>query len=106
MLSRLDLTEEEFSSDAFAGDLIGDFPFSYTLIAQEQPNDPELMNRCAASELCDKKIYRHTDEECDLIVHTDEGTNQTKIVVPKALQQKLTEWCHLHLLHPGETRRN
>ena len=103
-LSRLDLTEEEFSSDAFAGDLIGDFPFSYALIAQEQPNDPELMNRYANSDLYDKKIYRHADKEYDLIVRTDEVTNQTKIVVPKTLQKKLTEWYHLHLLHPGETR--
>ena len=103
-LSRLDLTEEEFSSDAFAGDLIGDFPFSYALIAQEQPNDPELMNRYATSDLYDKKVYKHSDKEYDLIVRTDEVTNQTKIVVPKTLQKKLTEWYHLHLLHPGETR--
>ena len=103
-LSRLDSTEEEFSSDAFAGNLMGDFPFSCALTCQEQPNDPELMNRCASSDLHDRKVYRHADEECDLIVRTDEVTNQTKIVVPKTPQKKLTEWCHLHLLHPGETR--
>ena len=31
-------------------------------------------------------------------------SRQTKIVVPKLLQKKLTEWYHLHLLHSGETR--
>jgi hypothetical protein len=64
----LDLTEEEFSSDAFAGDQTEEFPFSYALMAQEQPNDPELMNRCATSELYNKKIYRHADKEYALIV--------------------------------------
>ena len=73
-------------------------------MAQEQPNDPELMNRCASSDLYDKKVYKHSDKEYDLIVRTDEVTKQTKIVVPKTLQKKLTEWYHLHLLHPGETR--
>jgi hypothetical protein len=46
-LSRLELTEEEFSSDAFADnqdDSPEDFPFSYDVIAQEQPNNPELMD--------------------------------------------------------------
>jgi hypothetical protein len=106
-LSQLDLTEEEFSSDAFAGnqdDSPEEFPFSYAIIAQEQPNDPELMNRYATSELYNKKVYKHADKEYDLVIRTDEGTNQTKIMVPKSLQLKITEWYHLYLLHPGETR--
>ena len=106
-LIQLDLTEEEFSSDAFAGDQDGspeEFPFSYAMIAQEQPNDPELMNRYVTSELYDKIMCKHADKEYELITRTDEGTNQTKIVVPKSLQKKITKGCHLHLLHPGETR--
>jgi hypothetical protein len=82
-LSRLDLTEEEFSSDAFAGvkdDSPEEFPFSYALMAQEQPDDSELMNRYATSKLYDKKVYKHTDKEYDLVTQTDEGTNQTKIL--------------------------
>jgi hypothetical protein len=101
------LTEEEFSSDAFAGDQDDspdDFPFSYTVIAWEQPNDLELMDRYGSSELYGKVVYKHADKEYELITQTNTGTNQTKIVVPKSLQKKITEWCHLHLLHPGETR--
>ena len=64
-----------------------EFPFSYAVIAQEQPNDPELMNRYTTSELYDKKVYKHADKEYDLVIRTDEGTNQTKIVFPKLLQQ-------------------
>jgi hypothetical protein len=62
--------EEEFSSNAFAGnqdDSPEDFPFSYAMIAWEQPSDPELMNRYGTSELYDKVVYRHANKEYELI---------------------------------------
>jgi len=31
-------------------------------------------------------------------------TKNDKIYIPKALQQKCAEWCHLTLMHPGEKR--
>jgi hypothetical protein len=64
-LSELDLMEEAFSGDTFAGDeedFPEDFPLSNTQIAQAQPNDPELMDRCASSDSCKKKIYKHTNK--------------------------------------------
>jgi Integrase zinc binding domain len=31
-------------------------------------------------------------------------TRDDRIVIPKSLERKATEWYHEHLLHPGETR--
>jgi hypothetical protein len=45
-----------------------------------------------------REKYKHSDSEYELI------TRNGKIVVPKTLQLKGTEWYHLELLHPGETR--
>jgi hypothetical protein len=106
-LSRLDLMEEEFASDAFAGnqdDSPEDFPFSCAVIVQEQPNDQELMDHCGSGKLNDKTVHKHADKECELITRIDTGTNQSKIMIPKSLQKKISKWYHLHLLHPGETR--
>jgi hypothetical protein len=106
-LSRLDLTEEEFSTDAFAGneeDFPENFPLSCAQIIQEQPNDPDLMDRHISSELCDKTVCKHADKQYQLITRTDTAAKQCKNVIPKSPQKKATEWCHLHLLHPGETR--
>jgi hypothetical protein len=91
-LSQLDLTEKDFSSDAFAVDQDNapeDFPFSCAIAAQEQPNDPELMDRCGSSELCDKTVCKHADKECELITRTDTGTNQSKIVIPSHCRIRL-----------------
>ena len=106
-LSRLELTEEEFSSDAFAGnqeDSPEDFPFSYAVIAQEQHNDPELIDRHNSSELYDKTVHKHADKQYEPITQTDTDTNQSKIMIPKSPHNKITKWYHLHLLHHGETR--
>jgi hypothetical protein len=72
-LSWLELTEEEFSADAFAGDeeeSPEDFPFSHSVIAQEQPNNPELMDRCSSGNLYDKTVCKHANKQCKLITQT------------------------------------
>jgi hypothetical protein len=64
------LMEEEFSADTFAGDkedFPEPFPLSHRQTAQEQPNNPELMDHCASSGLCDKTIYKHADKRYELI---------------------------------------
>jgi hypothetical protein len=105
-LIQLDLAVEEFSTNAFAGDekdFPENFPLSCVQIAQAQPNDPELMDHCANSDLCDKKVHKHACEQCELIACTESTAQQSKIIILKSLQRKSTEWCHLHLLHSGET---
>ena len=103
-LSRMSLTEEDFSAEAFAGDndrgdFPKEFPLSYAELASEQAKDKSLQ-KLLKDKHDDYKsdVRRHGSKEYTLIFHGD------KIVVPKSLQVRATEWYHLHLLHPGETR--
>ena len=101
-LSRMSLTEEDFSADAFAADLFTNdfpenFPLSYAELAFEQDKDDKLQAD-KNKDTYKTVTYRHSDKSYDLI------TRNNKIVVPKPLQKKATEWYHTHLLHPGETR--
>ena len=105
-LSRMRLTEADFGPEAFAGDAdAGDFPsafpLSYGQIAHEQRGDKKLQERIKAD--ADHKVYirktfQHSDKSYELVTRDD------KIVIPKSLETKATEWYHTHLLHPGETR--
>ncbi len=102
--SRMELTEEEFSAEAFAadndaGDFPENFPLSYRELAYEQAENKELQSKLQSNTNEYKtKSYRHGDREYQLVTHND------KIVVPPSLQMRVTEWYHTHLLHPGETR--
>ena len=105
-LSRLKLTEKDFSAEAFPAELAADgedfpsdFPLSFREILKRQNDDNSLQQKLTdqPNEYV-RKTYRHSDKSYDLITKGD------KIVLPTALQRKATEWYHLHLLHPGETR--
>jgi len=107
VLSRLDIAEEEFSAKAFANELVNEkeefpmgwCPLSRKEIAFRQKKDRALQNKCRTQpELCIKKPYIILDSTCELITKND------KIYVPKHLQHKCAEWCHLTLMHPGEQR--
>ena len=105
-LSRMRLTEADFSPEAFAGDIDdGDFPTAYPLsykrIAHEQTRDDKLqaaIKARATAKFYAKQKYKHSDRSYELI------TRDNKIVLPSNLQTLATEWYHTHLLHPGEKR--
>jgi transposase InsO family protein len=104
-LSRMRLTEAEFSLDAFSGDtetadFPTDFPLSYKQLAHEQSKDNKLQELFTkpGQTLYKKTTFRHSDQRYELI------TKKDKIVIPKNMQLKAVQWYHLHLLHPGETR--
>ena len=105
-LSRMRLSEKDFSQEAFpaeatAGDIPEGFPLSYKLLAQEQQRDNKLQSRLTNNKerhLYRKKKFRHSDKSYELVTRDD------KIVIPKSLERKVTEWYHTHLLHPGEKR--
>ena len=102
-LSRMRLDPKDFSMDAFAGDPDTDFPDNYPLSYKEiqyrQHKDKDLQKRVKASPAdYPTQEYRSSDKTYSLITHKD------KIVLPKPLQKKATEWYHTHLLHQGETR--
>ena len=105
-LSRMRLSEADFSPEAFAGEVIAgdfpaDFPLSYKEIEAKQAADDDLQTRMLTPEgmkLYKKKLYRFSDKTYELVVRDD------KIVIPKNMQRTVTEWYHTHLLHPGEKR--
>ena len=107
-LSRMRLTEEEFSPEAFAfcaeveaGDFPTDYPLSYKEVEYLQGKDNKLQKDLKSKKtanLCVKKEFRHSDKTHSLITRDD------KIVIPSQLQRKVVEWYHTHLMHPGETR--
>jgi len=105
-LSRLEIAEEEFSAEAFANELVNEeeefptgYPLSYKEIAFRQKKDRALQNKFRTDPaLYVKKPYTFSDSTYELITEND------KIYIPKALQQKCAKWYHLTLMHPGEKR--
>jgi transposase InsO family protein len=101
-LSRMRMTENDFSKDAFAAgdeDLPANFPLSYREIQNKQTADADLQQKLTDNpEEYSRKSYAHSSGSYELIVRND------KIVIPASMQRKATEWYHSHLLHPGETR--
>jgi len=105
-VSKQDIAEEEFSAKAFANELVNELeelptrcPLSHKEIDFRQKKNRALQNKLRAQpELCIKKPHIFSDSTCELIAKNDE------ICVPKCLQHKRAEWCHLTLMHPGEQR--
>ena len=100
-LSRMNINPQELSADAFANeiDFPKEYPLSFAQIQHEQEKDKEIKKLLKDKpDVYKKKEFKHSNKSYDLVAKED------KIVLPKKLQQKATEWYHLHLLHPGETR--
>ena len=98
-LSRLDLSEEDFSADCFAGDIV-EYPLRYPEVLKAQQKDKGLKKQFQDPKSTLKTSrFRHSDKFYDLICTADD-----KIVLPRALQKKAVQWYHQYLLHPGETR--
>ena len=106
-LSRLNISEEDFSPEAFPVELAADdetdfpeeYPISYKEIAYRQERDKHLQNKFLKEpETYVKKTYKFSDNSYDLITKAD------KIYLPRALQYKCVNWYHDYLLHPGESR--
>ena len=103
-LSRMRLSNEDFSEEAFAGDIgveLPTFPLSYKRLAAEQARDEKLQSRIVdpkEKHLYSSKNYRFSDKSYDLITRDD------RIVIPRSMEQEITEWYHQNLLHPGKKR--
>ena len=102
-LSRMAMTEADFSPEAFAADDESEFPMnfplSYAEIQQEQSKDKEIQKGLKEDpENFQYQEYPHSDKTYRLV------TRNGKIYLPKSLQTRGTEWYHTYLLHQGETR--
>ena len=111
-LSRLRMLPTEESSgqmtpgeiaEAFAADdeeLPKEFPLSWHEISQKQQNDAEIKKLVRQKpEEYNKKSFRRGDKTYEIVTNKED-----KIVLPKSMQKRATEWYHGVLMHPGETR--
>jgi len=95
-LSRLDISEEDFSQDAFNGELAADddeipdeFPLSDKEIANRQGKDKASQKKLKNDpELHQKVTYKFSDRTYKII------NKGGKIYLPKALHHKCAKWCH------------
>ena len=101
-LSRLQLTEKDFSKEAFAfggQEFPKHYPLSFSQIEHEQQRYPALLEKLAESNSKYKtEVMQYSDKKYNLI------TKEGKIVLPPSLQRKAVDWYHEHLLHPEEIR--
>jgi hypothetical protein len=75
-----------------------EYPLSFGQIQHKQAGDKEIQQLLKSKpDIYKKKDFKHSNETYSLV------TKEDKIVLPKKLQKKATEWYHLHLLHPGKT---
>ena len=103
-LSRLGITEEEFSPDCFAfGDDDDDdegYPLAFAKIRTAQQQDNDLQQTFQDGKRQYKKVkFNHSDHSYELICSKDD-----KIVIPTLLRVPAVRWYHDFLLHTGETR--
>ena len=75
-------------------------PISFKLLMQEQIKDKELLKRAKSA----PQAYSIDSFSKDSQTNRQLITYQGKICVPKSLQQRLVQWYHEMLVHPGETR--
>ena len=75
------------------------YPVSFQLIHKFQNEDTKLQQILKDEKsVYQLKEFRGGGKTLSLICFND------KIVIPKPLQQRLVQWYHTHLCHPGETR--
>ena len=107
-LSRLDFNDlEDFSenvtlehyAECFGlADLTADaFPMTYKILDEEQQKDHKILKQLKKGRY-NINAFRGGDVTRDLICHNG------KIVVPMSLRQRIVEWYHVYLLHPGLNR--
>jgi hypothetical protein len=100
-LSRMKMTEKDFSLEVFAGEKVKQrFPLSYKLLAEMQAKDKKLQKQLQSKEQTSYvyKMFQNSNKEYQLVTQQDD-----RIVIPKSLEQKATKWYNEHLLRPGET---
>jgi len=116
----LDTLAECFGEDA--ADLPASvFPLTYKFIAHEQQTDKSLLKRLSKSygapsevNIASEELIQALSQASTASYHTKSfrggGTNHTlichkdKIVIPSSLQNRVVEWYHTYLLHPGVNR--
>ena len=97
-LSRLGLTNEEFSPECFAAEGEPPYPLRYKEIRDAQQQYAELQP-LFRNGTYKKVTYKTSHYLYELICNKD-----NKIVLPPSKQVPAVRWYHVYLLHPGEIR--
>ena len=74
------------------------FPLKYKDIQRAQQADVELLEKLRSSDKYATHSYRGGGKRRDLIVRDG------KIVIPQSLKQRVIDWYHVQLCHPGLNR--
>jgi transposase InsO family protein len=88
------INEIKFFNDIFTIDNDPLFPLSFDVIADHQAQDAILATIAHGNPLYTTRIVGNKT-----VIYSHD-----KIVVPRSLQDKIIEWYHTNLAHPGETR--
>ena len=88
-------TAKYFGTDKLLDDL---YPLSFKTIAHYQQQDTTLLATAKQHPDYSIKIFRRGGKKQQLICKNN------KIVLPKILIERVVEWYHTTLCHPGETR--
>jgi hypothetical protein len=74
------------------------YPLKFKIIQREQQKDTALVQKLSNNNTYSTTTYHGGGKERTLI------TKDNKICIPKSLTQRVTDWYHEFLCHPGETR--
>ena len=74
------------------------YPLRFSLIQRAQQADADLQQKVQYDNKYSTRKYHGGGKVRELIV------KDSKIVIPKVLQQRIIDWYHTHLLHPGDNR--
>jgi transposase InsO family protein len=106
-LSRLASKDDEIENIEFISDHFGFddkdlprsmYPLKFSTLAKYQRNDKKLMKKAESNEKYSSQPFHGGENDIELI------TKEGKIVIPEQLQERVVQWYHTFLCHPGETR--
>ena len=101
--SNLTAVEENHAMHEYYGNTDEDlplnaFPLRFKEIQKAQQSDSELLDKLKYNDKYSIRTYRAGGKRRDLI------TREGKICIPPSLQQRVIDWYHVQLCHPGENR--
>ena len=106
MLSQYEYEVLYSDKDFFAAEEGLDFPEDYPLtlkeIVHEQAKDKTIQDKLETKKFV-LEPRKHADHIYQVAVWKD-NNGHDRIVVPKSLQKRASDWYHRTLIHPGETR--
>ena len=73
-------------------------PVELSYIKEKQDQSPTLKELVKDSEDYHTKIFHGAGNDYEMIYHKE------KIMIPQSIKQKIMEWYHTTLLHPGRDR--